>query len=142
MKISVVSLCLRLKKTQRCVLPEHIFQTTNGIAKKTADVDWYEEEIYSRLPYAKQLLPLILCSYNLLTQNNIPEAPEERQYISNHYDPFEAGYRVLTYHSFPLMNVFTSVAVKHFFFILFIRPSFIRFMVSISSCSTFLNEDT
>ena len=48
-------------------------KTTNGVAK-TADVDWYEEEIYSRLPYAKVLLPLILCSYNLLTQNNIPEA--------------------------------------------------------------------
>eukprot|EP00943_MAST-04B_sp_MAST-4B-sp1_P003333 g3333.t1 len=89
---------------------DHTFQlmktetkTTNGVAKKTADVDWYEEEIYSRLPYAKQLLPLILCSYNLLTQNNIPECPEERQYISNYYDPFEAGYRVLTYHSFPLI---------------------------------------
>ena len=88
---------------------DHTFQltktetkTTNGMAK-TADVDWYEEEIYSRLPYAKELLPLILCSYNLLTQNNIPEAPEERQYISNHYDPFEAGYRVLSYHSFPLI---------------------------------------
>ena len=80
-------------------------KTTNGMAKR-ADVDWYEEEIYSRLPYAKALLPLILCSYNLLTQNNIPEAPEERQYISNHYDPFEAGYRVLSYHSFPLILPF------------------------------------
>jgi hypothetical protein len=88
---------------------DHTFQlmkietkTTGGMAK-TADVDWYEEEIYSRLPYAKEVLPLILCSYNLLTQNNIPEASEERRYISNHYDPFEAGYRVLTYHSFPLI---------------------------------------
>eukprot|EP00944_MAST-04C_sp_MAST-4C-sp1_P006970 g6970.t1 len=35
-------------------------KTTNGVAKKMADVDWYEEEIYSRLPYAKELLPLIL----------------------------------------------------------------------------------
>ena len=35
-------------------------KTTNGVAK-TADVDWYEEEIYSRLPYAKELLPVDLC---------------------------------------------------------------------------------
>lgn len=89
---------------------DHTFQlvktetkTTNGMAKKVADNDWYEDEIYSKLSYAKELLPLIVDAYNLLTLNNIPEALEKRKYISNHYDVFQSGYRVLSYHSFPLV---------------------------------------
>ena len=65
-------------------------KTTNGMAKKNADVDWYDEEIYSR--YAKELL-LLFYVPTIFSRKTIFQRLQERRYISNHYDPFEGGYR-------------------------------------------------
>ena len=48
-----------------------------GIFGVCFDIDWYDDEIYSRL------IPLVVNAYNLLTLNKIPEGVEKRWYISS-----------------------------------------------------------